>query len=85
MQGDCLSAILFIFSLTHALNPNELSMKKSTVIQYIVTLKGKKSSWIRTSPEYTDDVTWVSTNKEVIELPHNFAKIQPSSKWRKKD
>ena len=58
MQGDGLSAILFIYYLAHALkekneenNINNTTLDETTLIE----------------PKYADDITYVSISKEIIQ------------------
>ena len=53
MQGDCLSAILFIYYLARCLD----EVKKEDDIQPDV---------FYIAPKYTDDITFVSTSKKMI-------------------
>ena len=53
MQGDCLSAILFIYYLARCLD----ELKKEDDIQPDV---------FYIAPKYADDITFVTTSKEMI-------------------
>ena len=72
MQGDCLSATLFIFYLAQALNPpsDPIQDEHSYTIQSHAQIKWKtfikETNTFIISPKYADDTTWVSNNPEII-------------------
>ena len=71
IQGDCLSAILFIFYLAQALKPKERSdhtyaIKVFNQINWKSSIKEDKMFSI--SPKYADDITWASNDTKVIEM-----------------
>ena len=73
MQGDCLSAILFIFYLSQALKQEP---------------KSKISSDCIITPKYADDITYITTNKEshenfkkVIPIMLQNSDLHYSSLW----
>ena len=60
MQGDCLSALLFIFYLAECLRNERDGIEES----------------ILSTPKYADDITYVTTNKETqIELKRRIPTI----------
>ena len=71
MQGDCLSAILFIFYLSMALTPEERS-DHSYHIENFASVKWKsyikEENLFTISPKYADDTTWASTDVKVIDM-----------------
>lgn len=74
MQGDCLSAILFIFYLARALTPpkTQLSTEHNYAIENIAEVKWKtyikEQNLFTISPKYADDTTWASTKTETIKM-----------------
>ena len=63
MQGDCLSALLFIFYLAECLRNERDDIEESILI----------------TPKYADDITYVTTNKETqIELKRRIPTILKS-------
>ena len=71
MQGDCLSAILFIFYLAKALSPRRNAIEQEHNYQIMsntqVNWKTVRENRTTISPKYADDVTWASTSSEVVE------------------
>ena len=55
-QGDCLSAVLFIFYLARSMDT-----KKAT------THPSKKNIYFEINPQYADDITWASTAEHRID------------------
>ena len=55
-QGDCLSAVLFIFYLARSMDIENAERKPS-----------RKNSYFEISPQYADDITWASTAKHRID------------------
>ena len=71
MQGDCLSAILFIFYLACALTPPPQAIELSDhnyEISSHSTVKWKyvHDNQLCITPKYADDVTWATTDMNVI-------------------
>ena len=63
MQGDGLSAILFIYYLAHALKEkNEENNIKNTILDETTLIQ----------PKYADDITYVSISKEIIPKKSNM-------------
>ena len=71
MQGDCLSAILFIFYLTQALTPKEKT-DHSYCIDSLAQIKWKdyikEENLFTISPKYADDITWAANNMNTIHM-----------------
>ena len=55
-QGDCLSAVLFIFYLARSMDTENEA-----------TDPYKKNSHFEISPQYADEITWASTAKHRID------------------
>ena len=51
-QGDCLSAVLFIFYLARSMNTENAATDPS-----------RKNNYFEINPQYADDITWASTAK----------------------
>ena len=78
-QGDCLSAILFIFYLAKSLTPNRecIEHNYASVEQCGNTLpeeckdhdyfrKTETKNYFEIDPKYADDITWATTAKQRI-------------------
>ena len=61
MQGDCLSAILFIFYLAHALAGHGHSITSNQPLQ-----ENQNNATFTVQPKYADDITYASTSYTVI-------------------
>ena len=74
IQGDCLSAVLFIFYLSKALTPTETPIKNehTYAINTFTHIKWKEyiqeQNLFTISPKYADGITWASTSIEVINM-----------------
>ena len=55
-QGDCLSAVLFIFYLARSMNTENAATDPS-----------RKKNYFEINPQYADDITWASTAKYRID------------------
>ena len=80
MQGDCLSAILFIFYLARALDEHGHSITSNQTLQ-----EYQNNATFTVQPKYADDITYASTSYTVINhttvtVPEKLNKIQPPSK-----
>ena len=65
-QGDCLSAVLFIFYLARSMYTKNKIRGPSS-----------KNSYFEINPQYADDITWASTTKDRIDhiintIPHKL-------------
>ena len=71
IQGDCLSAILFIFYLAIALTP-KVKNDHNYAIENFNQIKWKsfiqEENLFTISPKYVDDVTWASNSESVIDM-----------------
>jgi len=71
IQGDCLSAILFIFYLAQALTPRS-KRDHNYAIENFNQIKWKsyikEENLFTISPKYADDITWASNDEKVIEM-----------------
>ena len=61
MQGDCLSAILFIFYLAHALTDHS-----HTITSFQPPQENQSNATFTVQPKYADDITYASTSYNVI-------------------
>ena len=77
-QGDCLSAVLFIFYLAKSLTPdreciehNYASVEQcgNTIISYpknakiMITTERQTQNYFEIDPKYADDISWATTAK----------------------
>lgn len=80
VQGDCLSAVLFIYYLAAALTPQqpidhnyalppELEIRPACLSDHNYNIQ--KQNYFEIAPKYADDVTWVTTAKHKIEYIKN--------------
>jgi hypothetical protein len=65
-QGDCLSAVLFIFYLANSIKDPSESQSIPSALEDHGYPKSLEYNPFTIAPKYADDTTWVTTNKQVI-------------------
>ena len=67
MQGDCLSAVLFIYYLACALAGEKSDHVQPESLDHTYAIKDKTEKETNINPKYADDITYITTSRVIHE------------------